>query len=60
MKASHEKIEQQTEQQAEALRARLDAMDTFEDDVDVSNRSSRSQQGSGSNHQAILRKECIL
>ena len=60
MKASLEKIEQQTEQQAKALWARLDAMDTFEDDVDVPNRSSRSQQGSGSNHQAILRKECIL
>ena len=60
MKASLEKIEQQTEQQTEALRARLDATDTFEDDVDVPKRSSRSQQGSGSNHQAIFLKECIL
>ena len=60
MKDSLEKIEQQTEQQIEALKARLNVMDTFEDDVNVPKRSSHSQQGSGSNNQAILPKEFIL
>ena len=60
MKTSLEKIEQQAEQQTEVLRARLDAIDTFEGNVDVPKRISRSQQGGGSNHQAILPKECIL
>ena len=60
MKYSLKKIEQQTEQQTEALKARLNVIDTFEDDVDVPKRSSHSQQGSGSNNQAILPKEFIL
>ena len=60
MKDSLEKIEQQTEQQTEALKTRLNVIDTFEDDFDVPKRSSHSQQGSGSNNQAILPKEFIL
>lgn len=60
MKYSLKKIEQQTEKQTEALKARLNVSDTFEDDVDVPKRSSHSQQGSGSNNQAILPKEFIL
>ena len=60
MKYSLKKIEQQTEQQTEALKARLNVIDTFEDDVDVPKRSSHSQQGSGSDNQVILAKEFIL
>ena len=42
------------------MKARLNVIDTFEDDVDVPKRSSHSQQGSRSDNQVILPKEFIL